>query len=304
MPPLDSRPVLPASDDVMCDIVGPMPSSEGHRYLLTLVCRTSRWLEALPLKEANSATIARAFIHGWVRNFGLPRKLTCDNATTFTSKLWRGINDQLGTIVSYTPIYNPASLGSLERQHSDLKSSLRATLLTMGQEHQGNWVRILPWVLLGRRTSYHGEMKATPAQVVFGEDPVLPGDIIPPMGSGETLDALLTRVKANVNRPPAQTAPHRDIPVYMPPTTTSATHVYTKKPKSSPLNPLYDGPYPITRRLGKSCLELVVGHYNNGAERKEIRHWRSCYPAPTPDCPEEVASKPNLGRKKKFRPEC
>merc|ERR1712212_523629 len=50
------------------DIVGPLPPSEGHRYLLTVLDRTSRWIEALPLTEANSDSCARAFIRGWVKN--------------------------------------------------------------------------------------------------------------------------------------------------------------------------------------------------------------------------------------------
>ena len=98
---------------------------------------------------------------------------------------------------SHTPIYSPASL---ERQHSDLKSSLRATLVAMGDQYQTSWMRVLPWIILSRRTSLHGELGTTPATAVFGEDPTLPGDIIPPMGAGETLEEMLARVKTNVDR--------------------------------------------------------------------------------------------------------
>ena len=121
---------------------------------------------------------------------------------------------------------------------------------------------------------------ATPAQVLFGEDLRLPGDMTPPLGSGETLEALLKRVKANVERPPAQTSLHKVLPVHLPPSTTTATHVYTDKPKKTPLGPIADGQFPIVRRLGKSCLEIQVGEYVNGKPRTEIRHWRTCHPAP------------------------
>ena len=36
------------------DVVGPLPESEGMRYLLTTFCRTSRWLEAFPMASASS----------------------------------------------------------------------------------------------------------------------------------------------------------------------------------------------------------------------------------------------------------
>ena len=32
---------------VMVDLVGPLPESYGHRFLLTAICRTSRFLQAL-----------------------------------------------------------------------------------------------------------------------------------------------------------------------------------------------------------------------------------------------------------------
>ena len=284
IPPLDSRPVLqPHFQDIMIDLVGPLPPFEGQRYLLTIICRTSRWLDAIPLPEATAANTCRAFIDNWVKNYGLPSKITSDNGVTFTSNLWRDLNQQLNTIVAYTPIYSPASLGSLERQHADLKSGLKAALVAMGDEFQSNWMRCLPWVLLSRRTSFHGGLQATPAQAVFGEDVKLPGDLAPPLGKGETIQEILERVQTNAQRPPAQTAHHKVLPTYMPTTARLATHVYTKRPKKSPLGPINNGPYPIIRRLGKSCIEIKVGETPNGAPRLETRHWRTCSPTTLAD---------------------
>ena len=96
--------------------------------------------------------------------------MTSDNGTTFTSRLWKDIQAHLNTIVSYTPVYSPASLGSLERQHADIKNGLRAILHNMADEYQSEWMSILPWVILSRRTALHGELRATPAQAVMGSD--------------------------------------------------------------------------------------------------------------------------------------
>ena len=135
MPDMNPRPVMPRRfSDVMVDICGPLPESEGMRYLMTMVDRTSRFLEAAPLPAATAANCCKAFEDYWIRTFGYPDLVTCDNGNTFTSRLWKDINDNLGTFVSYTPVYSPASLGSLERQHLDLKSSLKATLIQMGEE--------------------------------------------------------------------------------------------------------------------------------------------------------------------------
>ena len=71
----------------------------------------------------------------------------------------------------------------------------------MGDEFQSNWMRALPFVLLSRRTSYHNIIKATPAQLVFGEDPRLPGDLTP-LQEGQTSAQLLSTTTANVSRQP------------------------------------------------------------------------------------------------------
>ena len=57
---------------VHVDLVGPLPPSQGHRYLLTVVDRTTRWPEAIPLADVSTDTVAQAFLNGWVARFGIP----------------------------------------------------------------------------------------------------------------------------------------------------------------------------------------------------------------------------------------
>ena len=93
------------------DIVGPLPLSEGQRYLLTILDRTSRWIEALPLAEATSENCAQAFIRGWLKHFGLPRVVTSDNGNTFVANLWQGLQKSLGIEVAYTPPISSELIG-------------------------------------------------------------------------------------------------------------------------------------------------------------------------------------------------
>ena len=44
------------------DVVGPLPPSEGHMFLLTVFCRTSRLLEAYPMKQATAEECSKAFL--------------------------------------------------------------------------------------------------------------------------------------------------------------------------------------------------------------------------------------------------
>ena len=225
-----------------------------------------------------------------MQRFGLP---TCYNGKAFIAKLWKGLHDTLGTIVSYTPPLHPQSLGSLERQHKDIKSGFRAILNHMADTHGDKWHSALPWVLLGRRTSYVPELGTSPAEVVLGQMPRVPGDLLETNGQG--LTDLLHDLRNNASRPPAQTGHHRNIPSYLPEEAEKATHVYMKVGKPRPLGPLFEGPYEITRRIGKSCLEVYVGNWANGKPRHELTHWSNCYPSPI--IPSEPQQKAKRGRK-------
>ncbi len=47
-------------------------AADGSTYLLTMVDRTTRWLEAAPLRTMEAAVCADAFIATWVTRFGVP----------------------------------------------------------------------------------------------------------------------------------------------------------------------------------------------------------------------------------------
>ena len=137
---MDPRPVVNKRfSDVQLDIVGPLSPSEGMRYLFTIVCRTTRWVEAIPIAKADAISCCKAFIDGWVQHFGIPATATSDNGSTFTSRLWTDIQRSLGTIVSYSPPYRPQAVGHIERSHRDIKVGLKANLLHMGDEFGENW---------------------------------------------------------------------------------------------------------------------------------------------------------------------
>ena len=127
--------VAPRFHDLVLDIVGPLPTSNSYRYLLTMVDKTSRYVQAMPLTSASSAQCAKAFLDGWVSIFGIPSRASSDNGASFTSKLWTDIHESFGTIVSYSPLYSPQSVGIIERQHKDLKASFRACLIQMGDTY-------------------------------------------------------------------------------------------------------------------------------------------------------------------------
>ena len=109
------------------DIVGPLPiSKEGFRYLFTIINRSSRMLEAVPLTIIETETCRDTLISQWVARFGVPAHLTSDRGAQFTSELWASV---IGMHHNTTTAYHLQSNGMVERAHRRLKDALKARRL-------------------------------------------------------------------------------------------------------------------------------------------------------------------------------
>jgi transposase InsO family protein len=133
---------------VHLDLVGPLPrSNSGQAYLLTVVDRSTRWAEAIPLAGIATEECAAAFVSGWVSWFGVPAPLTSDRGVQFSSALWAAIMVRLGIKHKMTTAFHPQSNGLVERFHRRLKDALRARAAA------ADWPDHVPWVLLGLRAA-------------------------------------------------------------------------------------------------------------------------------------------------------
>ena len=99
------------------DLVGPLPDSHGHRYLLTIVDCFSRWPEAYPLVDMSSKASCEAFIHQWLPRFGIPDDIITDRGSQFVSGTWKEMMSALGIKTLSTTAYHPQCNGLVEQMH-------------------------------------------------------------------------------------------------------------------------------------------------------------------------------------------
>ena len=156
-------------DHIHIDLVGPLPPSKGHTYLLTMVDRFTRWPEAVPLVDMTADTVARAFVASWVSRLGVPSTITTDRGRQFESHLWVKLMRLLGTNRIRTTAYHPCANGLVERFHRQLKAALRAHLTP-------TWTDVLPVVLLGIRSSLKADIGVSSAELVYGATLHVPGE--------------------------------------------------------------------------------------------------------------------------------
>ena len=82
------------------DVVGPLPESNGFKYLFTVLDRASNWFEAYPMKRDSKDECARSFME-WVSRFGLPSRAISDNGNAFVSNLFKDIMDTFNIKVNF-----------------------------------------------------------------------------------------------------------------------------------------------------------------------------------------------------------
>ncbi len=130
------------------DLVWPLPvSRDGFTHLFTVMDRSTRWAEAIPLWSTSAASCAEALICNWVARFGVPEQITSNRGRQFCSSVWDVLTRQLGVKMRFTTPYHPKSNGLVERFHRLLKDALRA------RSSGTDWFQHLPWVLLGLRAA-------------------------------------------------------------------------------------------------------------------------------------------------------
>ena len=153
---------IPRFAHIHVNLVGPLPPSRSHTYLFSIIDRTSRWPEAIPLSSITTADCARALFAGWVSRIGVSTTITTDRGAQFTSALWAGLCSLLN--IQHLPItaYNPQSKRLVERFHRRLKDALRS------QAAAADWHDHLPWVMLGIRASFREDNEFSPAEAIFG----------------------------------------------------------------------------------------------------------------------------------------
>jgi transposase InsO family protein len=235
------------------DLVGPLPTSpEGFKYIFTVIDRSTRWLEAIPVKNLEATTAVDALVEGWISRFGVPTDITTDRGTQFTSQVWEKFCTRLGVQHHMTTAYHPASNGLVERAHRQLKDSLRTRLA-------GNdWPAHLPWILMGLRAAPKEDSGVSSAELVLGSPLTLPGEFL--HGEEPPAENFLQYMRDFPPLPlPTRPLTGSDTVNRIPEALMNAKFVYVRRGgQTPPLAPLYSGPYEVLE-AGRKVFKISVG---------------------------------------------
>lgn len=241
------------------DIVGPLPTSpHGHRYLVTMVDRSTRWPEAIPVEEISAETVARCVYENWITRHGCPAIITTDQGRQFESHLFVALTKLTGAKKIRTTPYHPQSNGLVERWHRTMKTALKARLQTTSQ-----WIEELPTILLGLRAAARTDTGVSAAQLTYGRNLRLPGDFFIPSTADDITDYnYVERLRKTIqDLKPVPAKPHSSSrTIFVHPDMKTCEQVFVRVDAvQKPLHPPYDGPFRVLSRNDKTFTLQLPG---------------------------------------------
>ncbi|VDI05438.1 Hypothetical predicted protein [Mytilus galloprovincialis] len=156
---------------VAMDITGPFPITKfKNRYVLVLMDYFTKWVEAYPIPDMGSCTVARYFCKEFISRFGVPRIFLSDQGPCFEARLFQQLCDLFGIHKTRTSSYHPMTDGLVEKMNHTLKNVIASYI----DEGQTDWDEWLPFALMAIRSSVQETTGMTPNKLMFGREINIP----------------------------------------------------------------------------------------------------------------------------------
>ena len=147
------------------------------KYLLVMVDKFTKWIEAKPVKTAESGPVID-FIFGVVHRYGVPHNIITDNDMNFMADEVKLRCSNMGIKLDYASVYHPQTNVRVGRANGLIMSGIKHRLVRSLNESNTHWVEELDSVPWGLWTTPNLTTGYTPFLMVYDAEAVLPCDII------------------------------------------------------------------------------------------------------------------------------
>jgi hypothetical protein len=158
------------------DMIGKInpPSSKGHQYVLAITDYFTKWVEAIPMKSVTLKDVVNFIKEHVIHRFGIPQTIMTDGGSVFISEEFRKFTTDVGIkLIRSSPFYAQAN-GQAEASNQSLIKLIKRKI----DEHPRRWHDVSSKALSAHRISCHGATKTLPYHLVYGQEAILPWEIM------------------------------------------------------------------------------------------------------------------------------
>jgi hypothetical protein len=167
---VDSRPFLQWGLDFIVEIHS--ASSGQHRWILIAIYFFTKWIEAIPTRNACHKVII-SFLEDIIARFGCLNKIVTDNVASFKVEPLIKFREQYGiTLVHSTPYY-PQGNGMAESSNKSLINIIKILL----EENNKSWDSKLKFSLWDDRVTTKRSLGVSPFHLVYGFEAIFPSQL-------------------------------------------------------------------------------------------------------------------------------
>lgn len=156
-----------------------MPMGFGQKKYLVLAREDlSNQVEGRALRTKTTEGVCRFLLEDVICRYGCVGKITADRGE-LDAKEAREFFGKLGIKLSLTTAYNPEANGKSERGHSPIVKAL----VKACKGKVFDWPKLLPFALWADRTTHSTVTGYMPAELMYGQKPVMPIEEVVPTWS-------------------------------------------------------------------------------------------------------------------------
>lgn len=171
---LQPKNIQDAMHTLSIDLFGPLPSSSGKKYILTIIDCFTRWPTLVAIGRKDAQTVADAIHDNTFFDHACVRRIVHDGGGEFANDVFARYCARFGIEDACTTPYHPQSNAQAERIHRFIKKSL--AVLTY--QKPKSWVKMLDYVAFAYRTTKLHGIGYSPYFLLYGREPVLPVDVL------------------------------------------------------------------------------------------------------------------------------
>ena len=169
--------------ETLCvDLIGPYTIKRKGKqkpiqlWAMTMIDPATGLLEIAEIKTKSADVVANIAEVTWFTRYPWPEKVICDRGQEFMAEFATMIKEDYNVKRKLITTRNPASNAIIERVHQTIGNMIRSVQVQNLEVNSDNfsWTGILQAVSFAVRSTVHTTVRATPMQLVFGRDAILP----------------------------------------------------------------------------------------------------------------------------------